>query len=214
MAEDKNSLHHFRKEYNKHQLSLESSALDPFDQFSLWFHDAHELASFEANAMILSSVNENLQVSSRVVLLKEYSKAGFVFYTNYSSRKGRELEFNPKVSILFFYEAMERQIRIQGEVEKISLEESSNYFASRPLESQYGAMVSPQSEIIPSKDSLEKALERMKNENKKPQMPEHWGGYLLKANYFEFWQGRPNRLHDRVCYEWMESQWNKYIIAP
>lgn len=214
MAAKNRKLHHFRKEYNKFQLSIESSALDPFEQFGLWFHQALELGGFEANAMVLSTISEDMQPSSRVVLLKEYSENGFVFYTNYTSRKGNEIEFNPKVAILFFYEAMERQIRIQGVLEKISSEESSKYFDSRPLESQYGAMVSPQSKKIESKESLDAELLKLKTENKKPQMPKHWGGYLLKANYFEFWQGRPNRLHDRVCYELKEGQWNKFAIAP
>ena len=172
------------------------------------------LGGFEANAMVLSTVSTVGFPSSRMVLLKEYSNAGFVFFSNYNSRKGMELASNKQVSILFFYEQLQRQIRIEGQVEKLSNQENDDYFYSRPLESQYGAMVSPQSRAIDNKEALEDAVEELIKSNKKPQRPASWGGYIVKAINFEFWQGRPNRLHDRICYELNNKIWHKIQIAP
>ena len=217
MAENINqNLHQERKVYKKSSLSIDNTENNPISQFDIWYQEAAALKTFEANAMVLSTVDDKGFPHSRIVLLKSYSDKGFIFYSNYNSLKGRDLEKNPKVSLLFFYEQMERQIRISGEVVKLSEEENDQYFYSRPLESQLGAMVSPQSSIIPSKKILEVELEKLKNSNKKPQRPKHWGGYLIKASYFEFWQGRPSRLHDRICFERHHSDefWNKFTIAP
>lgn len=209
----KENLHAQRRSYDKHVLSLESATDNPFSQFDLWYKEAAALESFEANAMVISSVKDNIP-QSRVVLLKEYSENGFVFFTNYESNKGRELASNPNVSVLFFYEEMQRQIRIIGKAQKISEADSDAYFYSRPLASQYGAMISAQSQEIVSKDDLEAKLESYIASNKKPQRPKHWGGYLIVASYFEFWQGRPSRMHDRICYDKINDAWRKFQVAP
>jgi pyridoxamine 5'-phosphate oxidase len=208
------NLHHERKTYDKASLSLLNTEANPFSQFDAWYKEAHDIGGFEANAMVLSTVSTVGFPSSRMVLLKEYSNAGFVFFSNYNSRKGMELASNKQVSILFFYEQLQRQIRIEGQVEKLSNQENDDYFYSRPLESQYGAMVSPQSRVIDNKEALEDAVKELIKSNKKPQRPASWGGYIVKAINFEFWQGRPNRLHDRICYELNNKIWHKIQIAP
>lgn len=210
----KKNLHHERKSYDKDSLSLSNAAESPFSQFDDWYKEAAALGTFEANAMVLSTSSLKGLPSSRVVLLKEYSKEGFVFFSNYDSRKGAELNSNDHVAILFFYEQLQRQIRIEGKVEKLSEKENDAYFYSRPIESQYGAMASPQSQAIESKEALEKAVEELVKSNKKPQRPVSWGGYIVKAVNFEFWQGRPNRLHDRICYQLINNTWQKIQIAP
>lgn len=214
MDKIKKVLHDERISYDKSSLSLENAATSPFVQFDQWYKEAAALKSFEANAMVLSTVNESGWPSSRVVLLKEYAQEGFVFFSNYESRKGEELRKNSKVSVLFFYEQQQRQIRITGEAKMLSDEENDAYFYSRPLKSQYGAMVSPQSQRINQKKDLEEAAAKMLSDNKKPQRPKSWGGYIIKPTSFEFWQGRPSRLHDRICYELQNKEWQKYIIAP
>jgi pyridoxamine 5'-phosphate oxidase len=207
-------IHHYRKVYNKDSLSLESSAENPFVQFHDWFELAENQKVFEPNAMILSSVSADNKPSSRVVLLKEYSEEkGFVFFTNYSSRKGLELQVNPHASILFFWETLEKQIRIEGVVEKISEKESDEYFYSRPIESQIGAIISPQSQEIKNSEYLIEKFEEVQASGK-IKRPENWGGFTLKANYFEFWQGKIGRLHDRIIYQFVNNSWIKSQIAP
>jgi pyridoxamine 5'-phosphate oxidase len=207
-------LHHERKTYDKASLSLANAADNPFLQFDLWYKEAADLGGFEANAMVISTASLKGLPSSRVVLLKEYSNEGFVFFSNYNSRKGAELALNNQISILFFYEQLQRQIRIEGHVEKLSDQQNDDYFYSRPLESQYGAMVSPQSELIEDKQALESAAQDLMKSNKKPHRPASWGGYIVKARNFEFWQGRPSRLHDRICYQLKNKIWQKNQIAP
>lgn len=210
------NLHNERKVYNKAELDINKTTLNPFIQFDEWYKEAAALKSFEANAMSIATVDENGVPHSRIVLLKEYSENGLVFYTNYNSIKAQNLEQNKNIAILFFYEKMERQIRIQGSVERLTDEQNDAYFYSRPIESQIGAIISPQSNIIESKDLLTAKYKEYIGQNKKPQRPKHWGGYLVKVNYFEFWQGRPSRLHDRVCYQLndKDNTWRKFILAP
>jgi pyridoxamine-phosphate oxidase len=207
------NLHDFRKSYTKFQLDESSVDHNPFLQFSTWFKDAVEDGTFEANALILSTVDENAKPSSRVVLLKQVVEEGFVFFTNYDSRKSQNIQSNNQASILFFWEKFERQVRIEGVIEKIPEKMSLDYFKNRPLASQIGAVVSNQSEIISSRKVLEdkfKELSKLKSIDK----PNNWGGYILKPNYFEFWQGRANRLHDRIIYLQENNSWNIKRLAP
>lgn len=212
MALEKN-LHHHRKSYERHELTEGQVAADPFVQFNEWMEYALESDVYEPNAMILSTATTDGKPSARVVLLKSYSKNGLVFFTNYSSRKGKEITKNPYASLLFFWDKLERQVRIEGTLEKVSEEESENYFQSRPFESRLSAIVSPQSEMVPNREYLETELEKIKNKTQTPR-PEYWGGYILKPTYFEFWQGRANRLHDRLAFEWTNGNWQLKRLAP
>lgn len=213
------SVANFRKDYDKSVLKRSMMANNPFKQFENWFKAAVESPIMEANAMILASVAKNGQPSSRVVLLKGFSEKGFVFYTNYESKKGKDLAQNPKISVLFFWDILERQIRIEGTAEKLPFADSEAYFHSRPKGSQIGAWASPQSQKITDRNILDDkkaALEsEYKNADKLP-CPEHWGGYLVRPQYFEFWQGRSNRLHDRIIYELNSENniWEMGRIAP
>ncbi|MEM6361045.1 MAG: pyridoxamine 5'-phosphate oxidase, partial [Bacteroidota bacterium] len=171
----------------------------------------------EVNAMHLSTVNPNGMPSSRIILLKGIENNGFVFFTNYQSDKGKDLDANPAAALLFFWKELERQVRIQGHIEKISKEDSEQYFQSRPKGSQIGAWTSPQSTVIESRELLEereKAIaEKYKDEEVLPK-PEQWGGYILKPMRIEFWQGRPNRLHDRILYSQVDGHWKINRLAP
>jgi pyridoxamine 5'-phosphate oxidase len=206
------NLHDHRTSYNKSELSEDIIQSDPFDQFMLWYKDVQLSSIREANAMVLATASAEGKPSARVVLLKEVNERGFVFYSNYGSRKGKEIAQNPQAQLLFFWDDLERQIRIEGRLERVSAEESDKYFYSRPVESQHGAMISAQSSEIPSREYLEKQLEAAKKE--KPVRPENWGGYVLIPDYFEFWQGRPSRLHDRIFYEANGDNWRIGRLAP
>lgn len=212
----KENLNDLRVNYNKFELNEEDLSNDPFDLFKNWFEIARqEKEILEPNAMILATVNENSQPSARVVLLKEYNSEGFVFFTNYNSKKGRELVQNPNASILFFWESLFRQIRIEGVASKVSREETELYFNSRPYESRIGAIASNQSSMLDSRNTLEKKyseLQEMYPDN--PSCPENWGGFILKPEYFEFWQGRQSRLHDRVIYKLKEKVWEIGRLYP
>ena len=206
-----------RKEYSLQSLEINQVAKDPFLQFSQWLKEAVEAEVLEVNAMCLSTVSKDGFPNSRVVLLKELDE-GFVFFTNYESAKGKELESNPKASLTFFWAEIERQVRIVGTVSKVSTEESDAYFLSRPYGSQLGAWASPQSQEIVSRDVIEtnqKDLERKFPESTIIRPP-HWGGYRLVPHRVEFWQGRPSRLHDRICYEKVlgSSSWKVVRLAP
>ncbi|MGB1018239.1 MAG: pyridoxamine 5'-phosphate oxidase [Chitinophagales bacterium] len=207
------NLHSFRKNYTKNQLNEADIHSKPLQQFKVWFQEAVNDASFEANAMVLSTVGKEGMPSSRVVLLKEIIDEGFIFYTNYKSKKAKDLAYNNKASILFFWEKFERQIRIEGEIEKISEQKSINYFNSRPKASQIGAVISMQSEEVSSRKILEEKFEKY-NENQEIEKPKDWGGYILKANKYEFWQGRANRIHDRIVYQQEKNSWNIKRLNP
>ncbi|NYT85316.1 pyridoxamine 5'-phosphate oxidase [Pollutimonas harenae] len=204
-----------RQSYEKFELLESSLAADPFEQFTLWFNDALTAKVAEPNAMTLATTTLAGKPSARIVLLKGFDQQGFVFYTNYLSRKGHELAENPNASLLFFWPALERQIRIEGVIEKASAAESDSYFQSRPLGSRIGAWVSPQSQPITRAELEARAAELSKSLGAEPARPEHWGGYRLNPDRVEFWQGRPSRLHDRLVFQRDESQvWSHIRLAP
>jgi len=188
----------------------------PFELFEIWFNDAVKNEEKEPNALVLSTCDiDSLQPSSRVVYLKEMVENQFVFYTNYSSQKGRELEQNPRATMLFFWPGLQRQVRIDGEVNKIKNELSDAYFASRPRESQLGAWASLQSERLEERVILEQRFAELEKQfTSEVPRPEHWGGYALSPLLVEFWQGRPSRLHDRIVYEKQNSSWEIYRKNP
>jgi pyridoxamine 5'-phosphate oxidase len=205
-----------RKEYSSKILEINKVDPDPIEQFKFWMEASIENGIKEPNAMHLSTVTPENRPSSRIVLLKGIDH-GFVFFTNYESKKSRDLLSNPFASLTFFWPEMERQVRIEGSVEKVSQEESDEYFLSRPLESQIGAWASPQSEEIPDRDFLEKRKEAMESRfaNEKLVRPSHWGGFRLLADKIEFWQGGPGRLHDRILYTVTPGKsWTIKRLAP
>ncbi len=205
-----------RKEYKLKTLSKEDVAKNPIDQFSIWFDEALKAELLEPTAMVLGTSDPDGTVTQRTVLLKTFDENGFVFYTNYTSRKAQQMDDNPKVSLLFPWYGLERQVVITGAVEKISKTESAKYFQSRPQGSQLGAWISNQSEIISSRSVLETKLAEMKrkfSEGKIP-VPDFWGGYRVKPVTVEFWQGRANRLHDRILYSHSDSDWKIERLSP
>lgn len=206
-------LHHHRQHYGKSELLEGQLPGDPFTLFHDWFENAGESGIREPNAMALSTVSPEGMPASRMVLLKAFSEEGFIFYTNYLSRKGRDLEFNPSASLLFYWDVCERQIRIEGKTEPIPFHLSDAYFSSRPWESRLSAAVSEQSAEISSREELEQKLETLRKQES-IKRPEHWGGYLLIPEYFEFWQGRPNRLHDRIYYRRNQEGWKRGRLSP
>lgn len=215
MNRDLQDLSSMRRNYESAEL-LESNTPDnPFILFDVWFTEAKNSDIHEANAMVLASVNASMKPSARVVLLKSFSPSqGFVFYTNYESRKGQELAENPFVSLVFYWDMLERQVRIEGKVEKLDEATCDLYFNSRPIGSQIGAIVSPQSKIIENKQILEDLYNAELAKNTSPSRPSNWGGFAVIADKIEYWQGRPNRLHDRLVYERQDSQWSKHRLAP
>lgn len=207
------NLSDWRIEYDKYSLHEEDLPHDPILLFKSWFEKAVEDLNPEPNAFILGTISETNLPQTRVVLLKEIEDNQFVFYSNYNSQKGRDIEHNPQVSMLFFFPFSQRQIRIQGNVTKLSRQKAIDYFATRPIESQVSAMASNQSSKISRVQLIEKAAEIRNSE--KVACPSHWGGYAIMPNYFEFWQGQPGRLHDRIVYENINStQWEQYRLAP
>lgn len=208
----------YRKIYQQRELLEENISDNPMQLFQTWFYEVEESQTVdEPNAMTVSTIGLDGFPKSRVVLLKKFTHEGFIFYTNYLSEKGRAIASNPNVCISFFWAGMERQIIIKGVAEKVAENLSDGYFESRPLGSKLGAIVSPQSEVIPSKYFLEeKLLELEKNiENQEVTRPEYWGGYLVRPQSIEFWQGRPNRLHDRIRFSLTtDFDWKIERLAP
>ncbi|MBC7488293.1 MAG: pyridoxamine 5'-phosphate oxidase [Cytophagaceae bacterium] len=201
-----------RKEYRLQQLKESDIHQDPLVQFQHWFKAAIDAQVNEPNAMNLSTVKASGRPSSRIVLLKGVEENGFVFYTNYQSDKGQQLEQRPYASLCFFWPELERQVRVEGKVVKVSPTTSDTYFQSRPLASRLGAWASPQSQIILGRESLEQNLEEAKNKfTMDVPRPEYWGGYKLIPDYLEFWQGRESRLHDRITYS-LENELKKWSI--
>jgi pyridoxamine 5'-phosphate oxidase len=206
-----------RKEYTKAELTIESVQREPLTQFLAWFDEALASDINEPTAMVLSCATPDGKPSSRVVLLKGVDEEGFVWYTNYLSRKGSELDVNPHASLLFFWPELERQIRIEGVVTKVSQEQSTEYFHSRPFDSQVGAAASPQSQVVPSREFLADLFSMMHTAATNAQhveKPPHWGGYKLVPTAIEFWQGRPSRMHDRIRYRSDNDQWIIERLAP
>ena len=213
-----NDLSNYRKSYEKSELLELSIPEDPINLFHRWFHEVKDFGGVdEVNAMTVASLGLDGFPKSRVVLLKHYDEEGFVFYTNYNSEKGKSILENPKVCLSFFWHSLERQVIIKGIAEKTSSMVSDNYFASRPTGSQLGAIVSDQSEVIPNRDTLEQKLKELEKqwEGKEIPRPSHWGGFLIRPISVEFWQGRPNRLHDRIRYNLLEDySWSVARLAP
>ncbi len=206
-------LYHMRKEYSPEPLSKELLSNSPFLQFEQWFEDAQKYEYQEANAMILATCGGAGAPSSRVVLLKRYSGEGFTFFSNYLSRKGEEIQANPKASILFFWPQTMRQVRIEGEVSIISSTESDEYFLSRPAESRASAILSKQSRPLADKEAFDNEV-RLLSENGELKRPDNWGGYILKPGYFEFWQGALSRSHDRFSYALKGNGWEICRLYP
>jgi len=209
-------LHDIRRNYGISSLKLEDLDKDPFKQFDKWFQIALKEIELDPNSMALATVGKDCLPSLRTVLLKYYDQSGFVFFTNYHSRKSQQIEENSNVSLLFTWLQLERQIVIEGKAEKISKKESFKYFSSRPIGSQLGAWVSNQSSIISSKSILLTKLAEMKRKFKdgKIPLPDFWGGYRVKPERIEFWQGGENRLHDRFLYQKHEDAWKISRLAP
>lgn len=207
------SIKNLRENYSKGQLLEKDIPAHPVDLFDAWFQISLSSAVKEPNAMVLSTVNAKNQPRSRVVLLKDYSKDGFVFYTNYESDKGVEIENNPNVCLNFLWLEMEKQVRIEGVATKVSEHESTEYFNSRPDGSKIGAIISNQSKPIMSREELNKRLSDF-DITSPIVKPKHWGGYIIKPNVIEFWQGRANRLHDRIEYILVNDQWGFHRLQP
>ena len=214
----KNKLHDYRKLYQKHQLLETEIPEDPFELFNQWMRETEANKEVdEINTMNVTTMGLDGYPKTRVVLLKEYDKEGFVFYTNYNSEKGKAIANNPKVCLSFFWPTSERQVIIKGIARKTSEEESKEYFHSRPRGSQLGAWASQQSSVIPSREFLAEKLEALEKQydNQEIPKPPHWGGYKVFPGEFEFWQGRPNRLHDRIYFSKEdEMNWKSDRLAP
>ncbi|MXS70833.1 pyridoxamine 5'-phosphate oxidase [Flavobacteriaceae bacterium W22] len=211
------NLHDKRKIYEKSQLIESEIKENPIEQFRDWFLEASDNTSIsEANAMAVSTIEEDGCPRTRMVLLKEYTYEGFIFYTNYQSRKGTAIEKTHKACLHFFWPALERQIIIKADLERIAENLSDGYFHSRPKGSQLGAVVSPQSQKIPDRSFLEEKLKALEKEFESSEVPrpENWGGYIAKPYEIEFWQGRPNRLHDRIIYTLEGIDWKTARLAP
>ena len=206
-----------RKNYSQKKLSEKKADPNPMKQFAKWWKQAVDSKIDEVNAMTLATSSPDGVPSARVVLLKGVEESGFIFFTNYDSYKGKQLAENPKACLVFFWKELERQVRITGLVEKVNTSSSDEYFYSRPVASQVGAIASPQSQVIESRDWLDTHYKDLKKQLKNDtiQRPEHWGGYVVKPVIIEFWQGRPSRLHDRLQYSLEETgQWKIERLAP
>ena len=213
----KDNLYDKRQSYESGQLDVSSVDSNPMQQFRTWYYQVEDFGGVtEVNAMAVATIGLDGFPRNRMVLLKKYDERGFIFYSNYDSEKGKSLAKNPEVCLSFFWPNMERQVIIKGRTQKISDDESDNYFASRPRGSQLGALVSQQSSVVDDRDELEEELKNLEiqYDNKEIPRPAHWGGYLVSPIEFEFWQGRPNRLHDRIRYRLNGLDWEIDRLAP
>lgn len=206
-------IQNMRRNYEKAILDVAHTDDSPLVQFKTWFDQAVKAELPEPNAMILATASPEGQPSARTMLLKGVDDKGFVFFTNYSSRKGMDIDQNPKASLLFFWGELERQIRIEGILERLNNEENDEYFYTRPIGSQIGAMASPQSKVIESREWLEERVKQLESGGE-PKRPDHWGGFRLIPHQLEFWQGRPSRLHDRIQYVLRDGNWQRHRLAP
>ncbi|MCC5928843.1 MAG: pyridoxamine 5'-phosphate oxidase [Cyclobacteriaceae bacterium] len=205
-----------RKEYKKNELSLKTVISDPFKQFEKWLQEAIEAKVEEPTAMIVGTATPEGRPSTRTVLLKGLENDQFIFYTNYNSRKGQHLQANPFASLTFFWPALERQVHVEGEVKFVETAVSDQYFQSRPYKSRLGARISPQSQIISSRNDIKVAFaaEAAKFIGRDIPRPDFWGGFAVYPSRFEFWQGRESRLHDRILFELKDKAWQKHRLAP
>ena len=211
------SIADLRQNYTKAGLSEKDLNSDPIAQFGVWFQQALDADLLEPNAMTLATATPDGKPTARIVLLKGVDERGFVFYTNYESQKGQQLIANPYAALVFLWDKLERQIRVEGRVVKLSREESTEYFHSRPKASQLGAIASDQSRVIPNRKVLEQKLDELnaKYQDETVPIPEHWGGFRVIPNHIEFWQGRPSRLHDRLVYDLQtDGGWQIQRLAP
>jgi len=210
------TLFRIRKEYSASQLLETDLAANPIERFKEWYEQAITSGLLEPNAMVLATSDRHGQLSARTVLLKEFDQEGFVFYTNYLSAKGQDLDTNPRAAAVFLWKELERQVRLEGDVSKLPADQSDRYFATRPRDAQIGAHASAQSRVLSSREELmskvKEAEERFKD--KEVTRPEHWGGYLISPRKIEFWQGRENRLSDRLLYVREQSRWIIKRLAP
>jgi len=216
MEDLRNYLNTIRHDFAKQTLDETDVNANPILQFEKWFEEAVGAQVIDPNAMTVCTATIEGKPSARIVLLRSINENGFIFYTNYTSRKGSEIEMNPNCAMVFFWPELERQIRIEGVLQKQTAEESNIYFNSRPHESKIGAWVSEQSKVISSREVLNKEYEKIseKYPNENVPRPPHWGGYLLKPISIEFWQGRPNRLHDRILYSLKNNSWKIERLSP
>jgi len=209
------TLNSLRREFGQSKFDIKTANSNPLKQFDIWFNEAIEANFLDVNAMALSTADKNGFPSSRMVLLKKYDDSGFVFFTNYESKKGKDLEENPFASLLFYWDKLERQVRISGRVEKISKEASAQYFETRAYMSKVGAWASKQSSVLPSRFTLIKKVSKLmaKYQNEVP-LPPFWGGYIVIPDRYEFWQGRKSRLHDRLLYKKQKDNWEIQRLFP
>lgn len=217
MTLSKETIQNLRQEYRSATLSEKDVAPDPMSQFSKWFSEALVSGIKEPNAMTLATATADGKPSARIMLLKGFEETGFTFYTNYLSRKGQEITKNPSAALVFFWLELERQVRIEGTLEKLEEKESERYFHSRPRGSQIGSAASPQSREIEGREVLEKnilQLEEKYKDGAEIPKPPHWGGYIVKPSYVEFWQGGQGRVHDRIVYRKENNLWKIVRLAP
>ena len=216
MSNPKKNIKNVRVDYKKSNIDFSSVTSSPFDLFNIWIKQAFEVDKDNANAFVLSTVSKDLIPSSRVVLLRGFTEDGLVFFTNYNSQKSNDISVNSNVSANFFWPQLEKQIRISGTASKINKEKSDSYFNNRPLESKLGAIISNQSSVIPLDYDFIAKIEEYKSNNPSTSIirPENWGGFIIKINLFEFWQGRPSRLHDRLCYNLESGKWKVNRKSP
>ncbi len=210
-----NDIADIRKDYTLKSLSEKDVLPNPANQFGIWWNEAITSNIDEVNAMTLATIKPNNTPAARIVLLKDFNEAGFTFFTNYLSAKGEQLFANPNAALCFFWKELQRQVRIEGIVKKVDNGISDEYFNSRPVGSKLGAWASPQSKVIANREILEENERQYQKEfGNDIKRPAHWGGYILQPTYFEFWQGRSNRLHDRICYTFENNNWKIERLAP